>query len=47
MMAAERMEDPLLRYRSDAELDPVFDAIEDIRATLAWRRWQKHTSLVT
>jgi len=46
-MAAERMEDPLLRYRSDAELDRVFDAIEDTRAAGTWRRWQKHTSLVT
>ena len=34
-------------YTSDAELDRAFDAIAEIRATGAWRRWQKHASLVT
>ena len=34
-------------YTDDAELDSAFAAIDEIRATGAWHRWQGHPSLVT
>jgi len=34
-------------YTEDGELDRAFEAMDDIRATGAWRRWQGHPSLVT
>ncbi len=34
-------------YTDDAELDRAFDAIDDVRASGAWKRWQSKGSLVT
>jgi len=34
-------------YTEDRELETAFEAIDEIRATAAWRRWQGRPSLVT
>jgi kynureninase len=34
-------------YTEDRELDLAFEAMDEIRATGSWRRWQGHPSLVT
>jgi kynureninase len=34
-------------YTKDAELDRAFEAIDEIRATGSWRRWQGQRALVT
>ena len=34
-------------YTEDAELDRAFEAIDEIRATGSWRRWQGQRALVT
>ena len=34
-------------YTEDRELETAFGAIDEIRATAAWRRWQGRPSLVT
>jgi kynureninase len=34
-------------YTEDGELEKVFEAIDEIRATNAWKRWQGRPSLVT
>lgn len=34
-------------YTEDSELDRAFEAIDEIRSTGAWRRWQARPSLVT
>ena len=34
-------------YNDDSELDHAFEAMDEILATGAWRRWQGRPSLVT